>query len=136
MEIDKSKYKIMLGLKQMHASPWTIFTTKYKEGAYIDAKITAIDEASVTVLLAEGVVSKISIRNHAKLRNKIGDVIKVKINKIDIDSKKIFLIAKDLEATEEQKQIDDYIKTHDHNSFKLNDIINFNVVDKGDENAK
>ena len=46
------------------------------------------------------------------------------------------LLAKDLEATEEQKQIDDYIKSHDHTSFKLNDIINFGNVDKGEDNAK
>lgn len=136
MEVDKAKYRIMLGLKQLHASPWTLFTSKFKEGAYIDAKITDVDDNSVTVLLAEGVVSKISVRNKAKLRNQKGDVIKVKINKIDNAAQKVMLLAKDLEATEEQKQIDDYIKAHDHSSFKLNDIINFGTVEKGDENAK
>ena len=136
MEVDKAKYRIMLGLKQLHASPWTLFTSKFKEGAYIDAKITEISDDSVMVLLAEGVTSRISIRNKAKLRNQKGDVIKVKINKIDKDKKAVLLLAKDLEATEEQKQIDEYMKSHDHTSFKLNDIINFGNVDKGDENAK
>jgi len=136
MEVDKSKYTIMLGLKQLHASPWALFTSRFKEGAYIDAKITEIDDNSVTVLLAEGVTSKIGIRNKAKLRNQKGDVIKVKINKIEKDAKKVMLLAKDLEATEEQKQIDEYMKSHDHNTFKLNDIINFGNVNKEDENAK
>jgi small subunit ribosomal protein S1 len=135
MEVDKAKYRIMLGLKQLHASPWALFTAKFKEGAYVDAKIIEVDDNSVTMLLADGVTSKIPVRNKAKLRNQKGDVIKVKINKIDKDTKKVMLLAKDLEATEEQKQIDDYMKSHDHTSFKLNDIINFGSV-KGEENAK
>jgi len=125
VDVDKSKYSIMLGLKQLTSSPWMVFAAKFKEGTFVDAKIIDIDDSSVSLQLMEGVISKIPVKNREKLRNKNGDVIKVKINKIDKDAKKVTLFAKDLEATEEQKQIDDYMKSHDHSSFKLNDIINF-----------
>jgi small subunit ribosomal protein S1 len=136
MEVDKSKYRILLGLKQLQASPWAIFVSKFKEGTYVDGKIIEVDDTAVTIQVAEGVTSKIPIKNRAKLRSQKGDVIKVKINKIEKELKKLQLIAKDLEATEEQKQIDDYMKSHDHSTFKLNDIINFGKVGKEDEGAK
>jgi small subunit ribosomal protein S1 len=136
IDIDKSRYAILLGLKQLHASPWTIFASRYKEGIYLDAKITEIDDAGVTVLLPEGVTGKIAVKNRAKLRNIKGDVIKVKIIKIEKEAKKISLSAKDLEATEEQKQLDDYMKSHDHSTFKLNDIINFDGSSKEEEHGK
>ncbi|MGD0566321.1 MAG: S1 RNA-binding domain-containing protein, partial [Candidatus Goldiibacteriota bacterium] len=136
VDVDKSKYRIMVGLKQMHASPWSIFASKYKEGIYLDAKITEIDDTGVSVLLPEGIIGRITIKNRAKLRNNKGDVIKVKINKIEKELKKISITAKDLEATEEQKQLDDYMKSHDHSSFKLNDIINFDGGNKEGEHGK
>jgi len=136
VDVDKSRYSIMLGLKQLHASPWSIFASKYKEGAYLDAKITEIDDTGVTVMLPEGITGRIAIKNRAKLRNNKGDVIKVKINKIEKEAKKVSVSAKDLEATEEQKQLDDYMKSHDHSSFKLNDIINFDGGNKEGENGK
>ena len=136
VDVDKSKYRIMVGLKQMHASPWSVFASKYKEGIYLDAKITDIDDTGVSVLLPEGIIGRIAIKNKAKLRNNKGDVIKVKINKIEKDLKKVSITAKDLEATEEQKQLDDYMKSHDHSSFKLNDIINFDGGNKEGEHGK
>jgi small subunit ribosomal protein S1 len=134
--VDKAKYAIMLGLKQLTVSPWSNFALKYKEGAYVDGKITDVEDTAITVQVMEGVSAKIPIKNRAKLRVKKGDVIKVKINKIDKDAKKLVLLAKDIEASEEQKQIDDYMKAHDHSSFKLNDIINFGEVKKDGEHDK
>lgn len=121
---DKTKYRILLGLKQMHASPWVSFAAKYKEGSAVDVKVVEIEDTAVICNITEGINGRITIKNKNKLSCKKGDVLKARILKIDRDAKKIFLISKDIEMTEEKKQIDDYIKSHEH-GFKLDDIADF-----------
>ncbi len=124
LEIDKSKYRILLGLKQMHASPWVTFAAKFKEGTAVDTKVIDIEDSAVVCCIVDGIIGRIPIRNKHKLSCKKGDVIKARIVKIDKDAKKVILAAKDIEMTEEKKQIDDYIKSHEH-GFKLDDIADF-----------
>lgn len=122
--IDKNKYRILLGLKQAHASPWVTFANKHKEGTVVDVKVMEIEDTAVVCNVAEGINGRIAIKNKNKLSCRKGDMIKARILKIDKDAKKISLAAKDIELTEEKKQIDEYIKTHEH-GFKLDDILDF-----------
>jgi small subunit ribosomal protein S1 len=130
--VDKNKYRIMLGLKQLLTSPWSSFVNKYKEGSAIDVKIAEIEDSAVVCLITEGVTGRIAIKNKNKLAHKKGDVINVRILKIDKDAKRVTLAAKDLEITEAKKQIDEYMKTHEH-SFKMDDIANFGNVNKEEQ---
>lgn len=127
--VDKNKYRIMLGIKQLQTSPWASFTVKHKEGGMIDVKIIDIEDAAVVCQVVDGVTGRIPIKNKAKLAHKKGDTINVRIVKMDKDAKKITLSAKDLEITEAKKQIDEYMKSHEH-SFKMDDVANFGNVDK------
>ena len=126
---DRNKYRILLGLKQLMPSPWSSFINKFKEGNFIDVKIAEIEDNAVTCQIVDGVNGRISIKNKNKLKNKKGDIIKAKITKIDKEQKKVFLNAKDLEVTEEKKQLDEYMKKHEH-SFKMDDIANFGEMKK------
>lgn len=129
LEVDKNKQRLVLGLKQLLPAPWTSFLNKFKEGSFIDVKISEIEDAALVCGIVEGVSGRIPIKNRAKLTVKKGDMVKAKIMKIDKDAKKVTLAAGGIEITEEKKQIDDYMKTHEH-SFKMNDVINFGNVNK------
>jgi len=130
--IDKNKYRIMLGLKQLMTSPWSSFTGKYKEGGAMDVKITDIEDSAIVCQIMDGVSGRIMIKNRSKLAVKKGDTINVRIAKIDKDAKKVLLTGKDLEITEAKKQIDEYMKTHEH-SFKMDDVANFGNVNKEEQ---
>lgn len=130
--IDKNKYRLLLGLKQLSPSPWSSFINKYKEGSLIDVKITEIADNYITCQTVEGVLGRIFIKNKTKIKYKNGDVINVKITKIDKEQKKVIFFAKDIEITEEKKQLDEYIKSHEH-TFKIDDVANFNNVKKDGE---
>lgn len=130
--IDKNKYRLLLGLKQLSPSPWSSFINKYKEGSLIDVKITEIEDNYITCQIVEGIFGRIFIKNKTKIKYKKGDVINVKITKIDREQKKVILFAKDIEITEEKKQLDEYIKSHEH-TFKMDDVANFDNVKKEEE---
>ncbi|MCX8093871.1 MAG: S1 RNA-binding domain-containing protein [Candidatus Goldbacteria bacterium] len=129
---DKNKYRILLGLKQLSPSPWSSFINKYKEGSFIDVKITDIEDNYIICQIVEGVFGRIFIKNKSKVKYKKGDIINVKITKIDKEQKKVVLFAKDIEITEEKKQLDEYIKSHEH-TFKMDDIANFDNVRKEEQ---
>ncbi|MBP7792652.1 MAG: 30S ribosomal protein S1 [Candidatus Goldbacteria bacterium] len=129
---DKNKYRLLLGLKQLSQSPWSSFINKYKEGNLIDVKITEIEDNYINCQIVEGVFGRIFIKNKLKVKYKKGDVINVKITKIDREQKKVVLFAKDVEVTDEKKELDEYIKTHEH-TFKMDDVANFDNVKKEGE---
>ncbi len=124
LAVDKQAKKIYLGMKQLTNSPWTNFVNTHREGAIYDAKVVDIEDNAVVCELSAGVTSKIGIKNKLKLTCKKGDIIKVKIVKIDKENKKVQISGRDLEITEEKKQLDEYMKTHEAH-FKMNDVFNF-----------
>ncbi|MCE5299705.1 MAG: S1 RNA-binding domain-containing protein [Spirochaetia bacterium] len=135
--VDKNAYCIQLGLKQLTISPWVTVASRYKEGDYIDGRIMDFDDSGAIIDAGEGVTGRVAIKDRSKLIHKKGETIKVKILKIDSDAKKLFLASKDLEQSEEQKQIDEYMKTHEPESgFKLNDVFNFGGVNPVGKDAK
>ncbi len=129
MEADKQKFKIMLGLKQLHTEPWETFVEKYKEGGFVDVKIMDIEETAIVCQIIDGVNGRILIRNKAKVINNKGEIIKARISKIDKDHKKVILSSQEFEVSEEKKEINEYIKTHEH-KFTLSDVIQIKKTDK------
>lgn len=130
--VDKNKYRLLLGLKQLSPSPWISFINKYKEGSLIDVKIMEIDDNFITCQIVEGVFGRIYIKNKSNVKYKKGDIINVKIIKIDKEQKKVILFSKDIEETEEKKEFDEYLKSPGH-TFKIDDIARFDNVKKEEQ---
>jgi len=130
--VDKQARKIYLGMKQLTNSPWTNFVNTHREGAIYDVRVADIEDNAIVCELSPGVVSRIGIKNKLKLTCKKGDMIKVKVVKIDKDNKKVQVTGRDLEITEEKKQLDEYMKTHEAH-FKMNDVFNFGNKDGGNK---
>jgi small subunit ribosomal protein S1 len=104
LEVDSRAKRISLGLKQLEADPWTLFTDKYKPGDKITGKVRSITDYGVFVGIEDGVdgmVHKtdlswtVKINNPADLYGK-GDEVEAIILSINHDEKKVSLGVKQL----------------------------------------
>ncbi|MDE2005760.1 MAG: 30S ribosomal protein S1, partial [Rhodospirillales bacterium] len=104
LDVDMSKRRISLGLKQCMANPWESFAEKYPAGTELEGEVRNITEFGLFVGLPgeiDGMVhlSDLSwdkagdeaIRDYKK-----GDAVKVKVLDVDIDKERISLGIKQL----------------------------------------
>ncbi len=104
LEVDSSAKRISLGLKQLEADPWSLFTDKYKPGDKVTGKVRSLTDYGVFVGIEEGVdgmVHKtdlswtVKVNNPADLYGK-GDDVEAIILSINHDEKKVSLGVKQL----------------------------------------
>src|SRR5271156_158458 len=104
LEVDSKAKRISLGLKQLEADPWTLFTEKYKPGDKIEGKVRSITDYGVFIGIEEGVdgmVHKSDVSWTAKVNNpgdlyRKGDDVEAIILSINHDEKKVSLGVKQL----------------------------------------
>ena len=104
LEIDNSKRRISLGLKQCTENPWKIFASSNKHGDIIEGKIKNITDFGIFVGLTnelDGLIhaSDISWEDNGEkaiLDFKIDQTIKSKILDIDVDKERVSLGIKQL----------------------------------------
>ncbi len=95
--VDRSNRKIILGLKQAEKDPWPEIMEKFPIGHVTEGKIVKITNFGVFVEIGEdleGLVFSGEIDEEQLKTIKPGDVLKVKIIKVDPGSAKIGLSAK------------------------------------------
>ncbi len=102
LEVDQSKQRISLGLKQMTQDPWIeAIPTHYQPGMIVSGKVTKITNFGVFVELEdelEGLLHISELADH-KVENpeeivKVGQDLEVKILRVDLDDRKIGLSLK------------------------------------------
>ena len=99
LEVDSKSKRISLGLKQLEADPWTLFTEKYHPGDKIGGKIRSITDYGVFVGIEDGVdgmVHKSDLSWTAKVNNPSdmfhkGDDVEAIILSINHDEKRVSL---------------------------------------------
>ena len=104
LEIDNSKRRISLGLKQCSENPWKVFASKNKEGDIVEGKIKNITDFGLFVGLTnelDGLVHASDISWDEPGENviksfKIDQLIKSKIIDIDVDKERVSLGIKQL----------------------------------------
>ncbi len=107
LEIDNSKRRISLGLKQCTENPWKIFASKNKNGDIIEGKIKNITDFGIFVGLTsdlDGLIHTSDISwddsgTKAIQEYKIDQNIKFKILDIDVDKERVSLGIKQLTKT-------------------------------------
>lgn len=105
LDFDEKNNKISLSLKALEANPWDSVTEQYKEGDIIDGRIVSLVEYGAFVEVVPGVeglvhISEMSWNKNIKNPSQIvkeGDVIKVKILKMEPNNRKISLGMKQVE---------------------------------------
>jgi small subunit ribosomal protein S1 len=105
LDIDASKHRISLGMKQCEENPWAIYASKVKPGDAIEGEIRNITDFGLFIGL-EGDIDglahhsdlswnesgEVAIKNYKK-----GDRVKAKILAVDIEKERISLGIKQLE---------------------------------------
>lgn len=105
LDMDASKHRISLGIKQCEENPWANYAAKVKENDVIEGEIRNITDFGLFMALEgelDGLIhhsdiswaepGEVAIKNFKK-----GDVVKAKILAIDVDKERISLGIKQLE---------------------------------------
>jgi small subunit ribosomal protein S1 len=109
LAVDQDRRRIALGLKQLNEDPWAKdIPGKYQPGQIVQGTVTKITNFGVFVGLEEGLEGLLHISELAdhKVENpdeivKVGDVLEVKILRVDTEERKIGLSRKRVEWNEE-----------------------------------
>lgn len=109
LSVDQDRRRIALGMKQMADDPWaTDIPGKYQPGQIVKGPVTKITNFGVFVGLENGLEGLLHISELAdhKVENpedvvKVGEVIEVKVLRVDADERKIGLSRKRVEWAEE-----------------------------------
>jgi len=104
LEIDKERHRISLGMKQLHADPWTDeIPKKLKKGGTLDGKVTKVTNFGVFVEILDGLegLLHVSEMDSAKPEDApaIGAAVKVKVLNVDLETRKIGLSMKGVPQT-------------------------------------
>ena len=105
LEVDASKRRISLGLKQCHVNPWIEFAEKFKKGDHVKGAIRSITDFGLFIGLDGNIdglvhVSDISwtLSGDAAIRNyKKGQEVEAVIISVDVDKERIALGIKQLD---------------------------------------
>ena len=104
LEIDSSKRRISLGLKQVQENPWETFTTKYPNGAIVEGEIKNITEFGLFIGLDGDVDGMVHLSDLDWKRSgeeaikdyKKGDMVKAIVLDVDREKERISLGIKQL----------------------------------------
>ena len=103
LNIDAENKKLALGLKQATADPWPQLAEKYIAGSALEGNITKVTNFGLFVEMEKDVeglvhISEIeqNIANALERNFKVGDKIKVRVIKVDMQQHRIALSAKEI----------------------------------------
>jgi small subunit ribosomal protein S1 len=109
--IDKENERISLGLKQVHADPWTTVADRYIPGSIVKGVVTNTVDFGAFVKLEDGVEGLIHISQLANRRVEkpeevvqVGQEVTVKVLNVNQDEHRIGLSLKELEPKPEQSE--------------------------------
>lgn len=105
LDYDKDRQRISLGLKQLQPHPWESIDEKYVESNSIEGKVVSITDYGAFVELEKGIeglvhISEMSWTEHIRHPSQVvslGQLVRVRILKIDKQGKKISLGMKQLD---------------------------------------
>ena len=113
LEIDNSKRRISLGLKQCTENPWKKFAENNKKGDSLEGKVKNITDFGIFVELADNLDGLIHLSDlswddsgeEAIKKYKLDDLVKFKILEIDLDKERVSLGIKQLTKDTSAKDI-------------------------------
>ena len=126
LNVDESKNRIALGLKQTTQKPWDIFVSIVKVGDVVDGEVVNLLDFGAFVRLESGVDGLLHVSQIAKEhvekpadRLAIGDKVTVKVTDIDEEGKKISLSIKALLEPEEEEEVKEEVKVEKKKEVKV-----------------
>jgi len=140
IEIDAKDRRLRVSLKNVLPKPFNEFMKKFKVGDVVKGEITTITNFGAFVKIGgiEGLLHNEDAswdrNNKCKELLNVGDVVEVKIVKIDEENEKVSLSKKELEDSPIQR----YAKSHENGDIvhgKIRDIKDFGIFVELEENV-
>ncbi|MCE3047718.1 30S ribosomal protein S1 [Helicobacter kayseriensis] len=131
IEIDAEQRRLRVSLKKMLPKPFAEFTKKVKVGDVVEGKVVKVMDFGVFVNIGEvdGLLHNEDYswdKNQKASSLKVGDLVKVKVIKIDEEKEKLSLSTKALE----ESPLDRFLQKHNIDSIvkgKIVDIKDFGI---------
>ncbi|WP_368186843.1 30S ribosomal protein S1 [Aestuariibius sp. HNIBRBA575] len=106
LEIDESKRRVSLGLKQTQRNPWEVFAETHPEGTEVEGEVKNITEFGLFIGLPgeiDGMVHLSDLTWEGRGEDVIGDyrkgdVVKAKVAEVDVEKERISLSIKALDG--------------------------------------
>lgn len=107
LDVDVSKRRMGLGMKQLSLNPWEHITLKYKVGDILEGAISNITDFGIFVKITDEVDGMVHVNDLSWDKSAVadiskfkkGDLIKVKILEIDKEKERVSLSVKHLEES-------------------------------------
>ena len=106
LDVDMSRERISLGLKQTQEDPWRTLVKNYPVGSIIEGKITKLVPFGAFVELGEGIEGLVHIsemaKGHVEVPSQVtavGEAVQVKVMDVDLDRRRISLSMKSAAET-------------------------------------
>ncbi len=133
--VDKNKEFIIVSLRELKGNPWEKFLQEHKEGDILEGKVVTTTPRGLVVELAEGVegfVPEEEISWEGKPEIKKGDIVKVKILKIEPKRRRLILSIKRTQP----RPWEEYLQKHPVGSKVLGKVLKIEgsraIVDLGE----
>jgi small subunit ribosomal protein S1 len=106
LEIDSSKRRVSLGLKQTQRNPWEVFAETHPEGTEVEGEVKNITEFGLFIGLPgdiDGMVHLSDLTWEGRGEDVIndfrkGDMVKAKVSEVDVEKERISLSIKALDS--------------------------------------
>ncbi len=105
LSVDAERQRLSLGLKQLRPNVWDKYAEAHQQGEVVEGQVTKLTNFGAFVEIGDGIEGLVHVSEIADRHVKdpadelaVGDKLKVKILKIDADSHKISLSAKEAES--------------------------------------
>jgi small subunit ribosomal protein S1 len=116
LKFDRESGKVSLGLKQLQSDPWQNVEDRYPVGSRVSGKVVSLTDYGAFVSLEDGVeglihISEMSWTKKIKHPSKVltaGDAVEAIVLDVDLESKRISLGLKQIEANPWEKIEDKY----------------------------
>ncbi|MFI4936951.1 MAG: 30S ribosomal protein S1 [Candidatus Berkiellales bacterium] len=139
LSVDPERERISLGIKQLHADPYSNYLAEHAKGTIVKGKISEVDAKGAKVILADSVEGYLRASELARERVEdartvlnVGDEIEAKFVGVDRKNRTILLSIKAKESQDDAETLRDYSKG-EQGSTTLGDLLKEQLRDKEDE---
>lgn len=140
LSVDPERERISLGMKQLHADPYSNYLAEHAKGTVVVGKVAEVDAKGAKIILAEGVEGYLRASELARDRVEdaravlnVGDDIEAKFVGVDRKNRTILLSVKAKESQEEADALRDYSKAGSEGATTLGDLLKEHIKDKDEE---
>ena len=139
LSVDAERQRLSLGLKQLRPNIWDKYAERHQQGEIVEGQVTKLTNFGAFVELDDGIeglvhVSEIADRHVKDPADelKVGDMLKVKILKVDADAHKIGLSVKEAESPSKPTEAEPEIPVEPPTQYQQDGTISLgDVVDFG-----